>query len=995
MHLLSNYRKVCFILTFLLIFQIRTSETFQANYLSSLTKERNHLPTSQKIQSNKPFQGSFITKGSRGNEVYYGYSPKLGTVHFEKSSKIRFFLHQEENRNKQSQVDLEFWNSRETDPVPFNQQLSTTTYIFLDEKTRSQNYQSLKYNNLWKGIDLIFHSTDSTFKSEFYLDGSNIHKQVSKIKFRYSSNTTHLVPVVNEKGQLILQDEHGSVILVESSPIVYQDNRQIDCQFVLDHENYIQIQIDPNQINENTPLIIDPTYSTYIGYDNGSSSGIDLIVLDDQSVIFIGLAVLTKFPVTSQYGKCELNSIIVVKMSSDGSEILWSTIIGSESNDLPCAIKTDQDNNIVVSGLTDDTITFPVIKGSYFDDCRGIHQLGSVVFRLSPTGDELIHSTIICASTGPRIEMFSHNFDQDNNLYLLMINYGIFETCKLDEKSLLIIKMSSDFKTLINSSCYNPVQHLTSSNKLLLDSQGNLILVGYSENVIESKKHKSNNNDKKSFNKELDLYDNYSNNIDNNEPPKNCSCFVLKVDPNNLTIIWEKFIGGENQDNCVDYDIDSLDNIWIVGFTRSKLFPITSNGWVKTAGFELSGFLLNLASNGSELLYSTYIHSTTSTGAWNTAESIKIAKNDQLIYVCGRNSLEQLWWFLGQIYSSDEYWDYCLVFDKSNLEQPNTTISIKFEQDIKFSIVDGIIKITKTDNYALGNDDDDDQNKIIEVPTIYIIGSSQDIITTKNVYKEKTKVDNAFITHLEGCGEGYYGNNSFDCIGCPSGTSNSEVDQKQCKPCKEGYCSSKSFFSKIRTCVKCDIGSYNNLTGQGWCKKCLPGTFSNQPGFVNCLPCAKGYYSENSGSSVCSKCKTGQYNEKTGQKNCKICSSGYVSETEGSVSCKKCNFFTKTNKDQSKCEINTTHIYIIVFPIFGLIVIISLVTIWYISRKRKRKKLYIRITSVQDDSPQNYEKGLGIRGSFKSNKQYTDNQYNKSSDFENDFSSNDDSISEN
>lgn len=100
--------------------------------------------------------------------------------------------------------------------------------------------------------------------------------------------------------------------------------------------------------------------------------------------------------------------------------------------------------------------------------------------------------------------------------------------------------------------------------------------------------------------------------------------FVMKLDTNasgTSSLIWATYLGGEvpynandwvaGMDEAYDVDLDDAGNIYVVGITRSRDFPVTANAYmtVKPTPDSLttpSAFLTKISASGDTLLYSTF-----------------------------------------------------------------------------------------------------------------------------------------------------------------------------------------------------------------------------------------------------------------------------------------------------------------------------------------------------------------------------------------------------
>jgi hypothetical protein len=83
---------------------------------------------------------------------------------------------------------------------------------------------------------------------------------------------------------------------------------------------------------------------------------------------------------------------------------------------------------------------------------------------------------------------------------------------------------------------------------------------------------------------------------------------TIVIDP----VIFSTFLGGYKLDNCSAIQVDSLNNSYIAGFTRSTAtdyFPIDNEipGFDTSANGDYDVFLMKIDPTGSNILYSTYI----------------------------------------------------------------------------------------------------------------------------------------------------------------------------------------------------------------------------------------------------------------------------------------------------------------------------------------------------------------------------------------------------
>ncbi|KAJ6238969.1 insulin-like growth factor binding protein [Anaeramoeba flamelloides] len=910
---------------------------------------------------------SFITQ--QKDQSYVAFLPMLGQVNFYHNSTIIFTIGNQT-------LQLVLVNSSLISPQGFNQQAFQTNFLQKESNSNEihsyPSYQSIRYPQIWEGVDLVFHLIGSKLKSEFECEDLASFKKI-QYKYRFL-NPNNLQPIHNnyrlgcfekEINIVDLKSTKNEPLLIENQIIAFQDDKELEIFFRCSPENIVSFEFNKNvRVNENQKILVDPSYASYFG-DSEHASHSDDFVIDGDSVILLGSILYRQYPfINTTMGACNQQSVILSKIKPDGTNIEWVTLIGSDQDDFPDRIISDKDGNLIFSGLTLDSLTYPLTNSSYFSNCSSYAKVGYFITKISKDGTNLLQSMIICSNSDRIVSINSMNIHEDNFFYISgLITYGTFETCSATNitNKVILIKMSTDLSKLYNVGCYQLYNQLILSNVLKFDPDGNTVLVGSSKlNTL------SNNNDGAGAGGDIVDVDVDADADVNDLPGYYFSCFIMKINSTDLNLIWKEGFGGSGEDKCISYDIDSNGDVWVVGFTLSTDFQTSKDAFMNSDKFDVSGFLVQYANDGSMWNYSTLIHSL-SDQAWNTAETISISEDQKYILVCGKNYLEQLWFFLNQIYSNEQYWDYCIVFDRSDLSHVNTTISIKYEQ--------GSL------NTLLQYNPDNDQNKY----EIFLTGTSENIITTEYAYKRETKKDNAFVVHIQGCSVGTSGNSLFDCNVCKKGSYNFKVDQKYCTPCKKGTRGTYGLWNKMRECESCTIGHYQNKTGQTACELCPVGRYTDVVGATICKTCQKGSYTNVTKQSACIDCNPGYYMDKTGQSHCKQCSHGTIASKKGQSQCVKCNFFKEVTTDQTKCQNSTKKILIVVFPsIIGLALIIGLI-IWRVGAPKKKKNQYIPIQNINEDEDDEYSKQYIPDTNFGINYNPSNSNSSSQSQLESDF----------
>lgn len=97
------------------------------------------------------------------------------------------------------------------------------------------------------------------------------------------------------------------------------------------------------------------------------------------------------------------------------------------------------------------------------------------------------------------------------------------------------------------------------------------------------------------------------------EPPFNVPCtsaFVTKITPAGDALVFSTYLGANYFSYGESMTVDSQGQVYIVGWTDARNFPVTPNAWLRTRSGAITGFLTKFNSTGTGLIYSTFIGGT-------------------------------------------------------------------------------------------------------------------------------------------------------------------------------------------------------------------------------------------------------------------------------------------------------------------------------------------------------------------------------------------------
>jgi len=190
---------------------------------------------------------------------------------------------------------------------------------------------------------------------------------------------------------------------------------------------------------------------------------------------------------------------------------------------------------------------------------------------------------------------------------------GVNDSTHNGELDVFVFKLNSNGSTVLFSTFIGGNNWDYGFN-IEIDTKLNIYVTGYTRSI--------------DFPTTINSYDQFYNGEDD--------IFVFKLNSTASLLIYSTFIGGSNLDWGEDIIIDTFENSYIIGRTFSSDFPYIYNAYDNIFNGELDLFVLKLDSNGSSLLYSTYIGGT----SWDYGLGIVIDSNYNAIITGETNSTD-------------------------------------------------------------------------------------------------------------------------------------------------------------------------------------------------------------------------------------------------------------------------------------------------------------------------------------------------------------------
>lgn len=361
-------------------------------------------------------------------------------------------------------------------------------------------------------------------------------------------------------------------------------------------------------------------YSTFIG---GSSSDFGKsIAVDGYGNAYVtGHTLSDDFPMLNSFNDSNSGGYdcFVFKLNADGDELIYSTYVGSYSNDYPESIVLDDAGNVYVTGATFAFVNytnFPVINA--YDNMYNGGEADCFVFKLNAAGDELLYSTIVGGEL--RDHAYSIAIDSLGNAYVTgdtdspdfpTVNAydNTFGPSRIPE--CFVFKLGPSGNELIYST-FVAGSDSDHGWSIALDDYQNVYVTG------ETNSH------------DFPVVKEYDNSFNGGWS----DCYVFKLSSSGDELLFSSYIGGSGDDEGASIVLDTPNSIYVVGYTSSIDFPIVGK-YDSTLDGPSDIILFQLNTTDGSLLSSSYCGG----GRDDWANSL-VMDSDGNIHVAGKTNSE-------------------------------------------------------------------------------------------------------------------------------------------------------------------------------------------------------------------------------------------------------------------------------------------------------------------------------------------------------------------
>lgn len=297
-------------------------------------------------------------------------------------------------------------------------------------------------------------------------------------------------------------------------------------------------------------------FSTYLG-GSAHDQGNEILVNSDGNAFITGRTYSSDFPTVNAYDSSHNGDgdVYVVKFSSDGTMLDFSTYFGGNDYEESYELRFDSNENILFNGKTESP-DFPT-QNAYDSTLDGSEDI--FIAKLSSDGSTLLSSTYLGGSQGEN--SIAMTLDSSENIIIAGNSYSpdfptvnAYDSSHNGSHDLIIAKLSSDGSTLLFST-YLGGSFVDFSYGISLDENENIYVTG----ITESPNFPT-----------VNAFDAiYGGNDD---------MFVIRLNSTGSTLEYSTYLGGNGSDGQSGYGFSTIyknGSLYVIGDGWSSDFPTT------------------------------------------------------------------------------------------------------------------------------------------------------------------------------------------------------------------------------------------------------------------------------------------------------------------------------------------------------------------------------------------------------------------------------------
>jgi hypothetical protein len=492
-------------------------------------------------------------------------------------------------------MDMQLLNANPHPRITATDQSDDYTNYYLphcpDGITRVPAFGTLTYHEVYPGIDMVVHSAEAGVKYEFIVQPG---ADPERILLRYAGARKLQI---DHSGRLQAETALGNI--EEAKPYAYQTN-EIPVGYAVTGDT---VRFALGEYDHGQQLVIDPlvrAWATYFG-GNAQDIGWGIAVKGNGSSCLYGMTFSTNLPVTTgafqaTHTTGSNRDLFVARFTSSGAR-LWATYYGGSGEDDGQFVSPaiDSSGNVIITGNTASS-NFPVSTNAFQTSFAG-GLADAFVVKFDSNGARIWGTYLgggqgasgenytpydfgsaVAVEQGGMIVVVGNTFSTD-----FPVTTGAFQTSYGGNSDAFVTRFTSN--GLLLWSTYIGGNTGDGGHGVAVSPTGNIFVAGQAG---------------ANFPITTGAYQTTTT-------AGTLAAVVINLDTAGQRV-WATYYGGNNNDGASNIELDSSNNVVICGEARSTNLPTTVGAFQRTHGGSLrDGFVATISSDGSRLLWGTYL----------------------------------------------------------------------------------------------------------------------------------------------------------------------------------------------------------------------------------------------------------------------------------------------------------------------------------------------------------------------------------------------------
>jgi hypothetical protein len=515
-------------------------------------------------------------------------------------------------------------------------------------------YRSIRYEELWPGVDLTYHGSSDHLKYTFLVKPGASPDMIS-LAYQGASSLQ-----VVQSGELKISTPHGA--FYDQNPVAYQEIEgarvSVPVSYALNDDTH-GYGFNVGSYDPAYPLVIDPAIVVYAGYIGGADyeRGLGLAVDEGGHAYVTGYSCsgpdtfpAATGPSLTLAGDCDA---FIAKVKVDGTGLIYAGYIGGAAEDFGDAVAIDSAGNAYVTGYTRSSeSSFPVTVGpdlTYNDltdnpDDPWDNQ-DAFVAKVSADGTTLLYAGYI---GGEELD-FGENIavDASGNAYITGITGSAEDTFPVTVGPDLTFNGGDEAvngldtfvaKIKADGTGFEYCGYIGGAGDdavLLINNLGVVVFISHGGIAVDDTGHAyvsgATDSDETTFPDgdgfgSLPGPDQTLGSEDGNP-----DAYIVKVKPDGSGLDYAGYIGGDRLDYAFGAAVDANGNAYVVGQTQSDetTFPVSGGPDLTFNGY-YDSYIAKIKADGTGLVYAGYIG-----GRWYDVATHVVVDDDGYAYVSG------------------------------------------------------------------------------------------------------------------------------------------------------------------------------------------------------------------------------------------------------------------------------------------------------------------------------------------------------------------------